>query len=87
MHITSDGAFTLVLAATNPFDDAAHERRLHANWLSSEGRATGTIFFRFVLPEGEMTQPSTRVVPLTEVLDVIAWTGGERKDNVHGHDA
>ena len=51
------GRFTLLLSATKlDVGDAK------ANWLSTEGRETGTIFFRFVLPEAEIEQPHAKVV-------------------------
>ena len=63
LHLSPDKEFTIVLSERNPFSDSEHERRLGANWLSSEGRPTGTIFFRFVLPEGAIRQPETELVP------------------------
>ena len=71
LHLTAEGGFTIVLAAESPFADEAHERSLHANWISSEGRATATMFFRFVLPEGPIAQPRTQVVPVGKVLSAL----------------
>jgi hypothetical protein len=31
-------------------------------WLDTEGRARGTVFMRYVLPEGPMPAPACRVV-------------------------
>jgi hypothetical protein len=64
-----EGAFTIVLAAKNPFKDADDARRARANWLYSEGRATGTVFFRFVLPEEgrPILQPQAEVVKADDV--------------------
>jgi len=58
--------FTVVLSATNPFTSSQVEREAHANWLSSEGRPTGTVFFRFVLPEGAIEQPQTKLLRADE---------------------
>ena len=32
------------------------------NWLDTEGRAFGMVFWRFMLPEGEITKPEGEVV-------------------------
>ena len=34
-----------------------------ANWLSTEGRAFGLVFWRFMLPAGEIATPTAEVVP------------------------
>jgi hypothetical protein len=73
LNVDGSGRFTIVLAARNPFTDAAHAQRLRANWLCSEGRTTATMFFRFVLPEVDaVEQPRTQVVPLSGVLAALA---------------
>jgi hypothetical protein len=54
---TIDGSFRVVIAHTNPGVP---------NWLDTEGRPNGTVFWRFLLPE-EQPQPfACRVVPLTK---------------------
>ena len=62
------GEYALVLSEANPYASEEAERAASANWLSSEGRATGTMFFRFVLPEqpNGIMQPKTRLVPKGE---------------------
>ena len=75
-HGSASGEFTLVLSADSPFVDAAHERRVGANWLSTAGRVTGTVFFRFVLPDGEILQPRTQL--LLEGEDVLGAIVGAR---------
>ena len=62
LHAGKDGRFAVVLAATNPFGSAEGEARAKANWLDSEGRATGTLFFRFVLPDEDVEQPTTQLL-------------------------
>lgn len=53
-----DGSFRIVLAASDPGV---------ANWLDTEGRASGTIFWRFLLPEGQPEKPTCTVVKLSEL--------------------
>ena len=62
LHAGKDGRFAVVLAATNPFGSAEGEAKAKANWLDSEGRATGTLFFRFVLPDEDVEQPTTQLL-------------------------
>jgi len=33
------------------------------NWLDTEGRGFGMVFWRFMLPEGEIETPHAEVVP------------------------
>lgn len=37
------------------------------NWIDTEGRPSGTLFFRFFLPEGDMEPLGTEVVPFAEI--------------------
>ena len=53
-----DGSFRMVLAHRDPGV---------ANWLDTEGRPTGRLFWRFMLPEGDIETPETKVVPFDEV--------------------
>lgn len=62
MHLDGSGRFRLVLSERSPYADHAAAAAAHSNWLSTEGRPTGTVFFRFVLPSGEVEQPVARVV-------------------------
>jgi hypothetical protein len=50
-----DGTVTMVLAHRDPGVD---------NWLSTEGRPFGLVFWRFMLPEGPIDTPSAEVVPV-----------------------
>ena len=53
-----DGSFRVVIA---------HEDPGVPNWLDSEGRPFGIVFWRFILPEGEMAKPEAQVVPFAEI--------------------
>ncbi|HEX6568046.1 MAG TPA: DUF1214 domain-containing protein [Acidimicrobiales bacterium] len=50
-----DGTVALVIAHRDPGV---------ANWLSTEGRPFGLVFWRFMLPEGPIDTPTAEVVPL-----------------------
>ena len=50
-----DGSFRIVIA---------HEDPGVANWLDTEGRAFGLVFFRYMLPESEIETPRGELVPL-----------------------
>jgi hypothetical protein len=50
-----DGAVTIVLAHRDPGVP---------NWLSTEGRRFGLVFWRFMLPEGPIDPPAAEVVPV-----------------------
>ena len=56
--VNEDGTFEVVVSATDPG---------HPNWLSTTGRQFGIVFWRFMLPEGPITTPQAKVVPVTEV--------------------
>jgi hypothetical protein len=51
----SDGSFRMVVAAEDPG---------LPNWLDTEGRSFGLVFFRYMLPEGEIETPRAQLVPL-----------------------
>ncbi|HLN16806.1 MAG TPA: DUF1214 domain-containing protein [Acidimicrobiales bacterium] len=53
-----DGRFTMVLAHADPG---------RPNWLDTEGRAFGLVFWRYFLPEGEIETPQAAVVKLDEL--------------------
>jgi hypothetical protein len=42
----------------------AHRDPGVANWLSTEGRPFGLVFWRFFLPEGPIDTPTAEVVPV-----------------------
>ena len=54
----SEGRFTIVLA---------HEDPGHANWLDTEGRFFGLVFWRFMLHEGEIETPTAEVVAFDSI--------------------
>jgi hypothetical protein len=53
-----DGSFRIVLAHRDPG---------HPNWIDTEGRAFGLVFWRFFLAEGEVETPRATVVPFAEL--------------------
>jgi hypothetical protein len=54
----ADGSFTAVLAHTDPGVP---------NWLDTEGRPFGMVFWRYFLPEGEIATPQAKVVKLADL--------------------
>ena len=53
-----DGSFRIVIAHDDPGV---------ANWIDTEGRGFGLVFWRFFLPEGEVETPVAEVVKLADV--------------------
>lgn len=56
--LASDGSFRIVVAHRNPGCE---------NWLDTEGRAFGLVFWRFFLAEGVVETPQAKVVPFAEI--------------------
>jgi len=56
--LESDGSFRMVIAHGDPGVP---------NWIDTEGRAFGLVFWRFMLPEGSIETPQAKVVKLDEV--------------------
>ncbi len=54
MQADAEGRFRVVVAHRDPGVP---------NWLDTEGRGSGVLYWRFLLPEGEIEQPRCRVVP------------------------
>jgi hypothetical protein len=54
-----DGSFRMVLAHSDPG---------LPNWLDTEGRPLGTVFWRFFLPEGPMETPKAQVVKFADLV-------------------
>jgi hypothetical protein len=54
-RLEADGSFRIVVA---------HEDPGVPNWLETEGRSFGLVFFRYMLPEGEIETPRAKLVPL-----------------------
>lgn len=57
-----DGSFRIVIAHQDPGCP---------NWLDSEGRPFGIVFWRYFLPEGEIETPRARVVSFDEVANGV----------------
>jgi hypothetical protein len=53
-----DGSFRVVIAHRDPG---------LPNWLDTEGRPFGLVFWRFMLPEGEIETPRAELVPFAEL--------------------
>lgn len=53
-----EGNFTMVIAHKNPG---------LPNWLDTEGRNSGTVYWRFLLPEGVIVTPSAKVVKFADL--------------------
>jgi hypothetical protein len=45
----------------------AHRDPLIPNWLDTEGRPFGMVFWRFFLAEGPVETPQAKVVPFAEL--------------------
>ncbi len=56
--LESDGTFRIVIAHQDPGV---------SNWIDTEGRAFSMVFWRFMLPEGDIETPQAEVVPLSAV--------------------
>jgi hypothetical protein len=56
--LEADGSFQIVVAHRDPG---------HPNWIDTEGRAFGLVFWRFMLPEGEIETPRAEVVPFAKI--------------------
>jgi hypothetical protein len=52
-QLDADGGFEMVIAHSDPG---------HPNWLDTEGRPFGMVFWRFMLVEGEVVRPTAEVV-------------------------
>jgi hypothetical protein len=57
-QLRPDGSFRMVLAHRDPGVP---------NWIDTEGRPFGLVFWRFMLPEGPIEQPRAEVVPFAEI--------------------
>lgn len=58
MKADAEGRFRFVVAHRDPGVE---------NWIDTEGHAFGTLYWRFLLPEGDIEQPRCEVVPLAEL--------------------
>ncbi|HBZ70701.1 MAG TPA: hypothetical protein DEP35_13595 [Deltaproteobacteria bacterium] len=57
-RLERDGSFRMVLAHRDPG---------LPNWIDTEGRTFGLVFWRFMMPEGEIETPRAEVVPMTQL--------------------
>ncbi len=60
MKADSDGRFSFVVSPKDPGPKVA-------NWIDTEGQSFGSLYWRFLLPEGDIEKPVTRLVPLSEL--------------------
>lgn len=59
MQLEPDGRYRIVIAHRDPGV---------ANWLDTEGRTTGQIYWRIMLPEAEVDTPQAELVPLASLV-------------------
>jgi hypothetical protein len=57
--VDDDGSFTMVIA---------HEDPGLPNWLDTEGRPFGMVFWRYFLPEGDIDTPQAKIVPYSSLI-------------------
>jgi hypothetical protein len=57
-RLKPDGSFRMILAHRDPG---------LPNWIDTEGRPFGLVFWRFILPEGEIETPRADVVPMAQL--------------------
>ena len=62
LQLADNGEFTLVVAHSDPGTD---------NWLDTEGHESGIIYWRFMLPNGELAPIDTEKVSLSEVKRLL----------------
>lgn len=62
MQLNSDGSWTFVLAHQDPGTP---------NWIDTEGHMVGSLYFRYLLSDGDIEQPRCRVVAFDEVASQI----------------
>lgn len=60
MKADAEGRFRFVVAQEDPGT---------ANWIDTEGHLAGTLYWRFLLPEGDIEQPRCEVVSLASLRD------------------
>lgn len=58
IKLEADGSYRIVVAHRDPG---------LPNWLATEGRANGTLYWRFLLPESDIEQPRTRLVAFADL--------------------
>jgi len=63
--LAPDGSFRIVIAHQDPGNP-------ELNWIDTEGRPFGMVFWRFFLPEGTVETPSAEVVPFVDLAKLGA---------------
>ena len=58
MHLGADGSYRIAVSPTDPGIP---------DWLDTGGRSDGIIQWRFLLAEGQVERPRTRLVPIAEI--------------------
>ncbi|MGI9289182.1 MAG: DUF1214 domain-containing protein [Pseudomonadales bacterium] len=58
--VDKEGRFTIVVAHNNPGVD---------NWIDTEGRHSGLMYWRFLLPEEDVETPQTKVVAFDQIAE------------------
>jgi len=58
-RLEADGSFRIVLAHRDPGVP---------NWIDTEGRPFGMVFWRFMLPRGDIETPHAEVFPFRRVV-------------------
>jgi hypothetical protein len=56
--LEKDGSYKIVIAGEDPGAP---------NWIDTEGRPSGLVYWRFLMPEGEVEKPRSRVVLVSEL--------------------
>jgi hypothetical protein len=62
-RLEADGRFRIAIASRDPGVP---------NWLDTEGRSFGLVFFRYMLPGSEIEAPSAKLVPLDSLRGAAA---------------
>jgi hypothetical protein len=62
IRLEKDDRYRIVVSARDPQLKGGSQ-----NWLDTEDHGTGTIFWRFLLPEAAPEKPVCRVVPVSEL--------------------
>ncbi|MCA9512116.1 MAG: DUF1214 domain-containing protein [Myxococcales bacterium] len=60
--LEADGSFRMIISHTDPGDAVTK-----GNWLDTEGRPFGIVYWRFLLPEGPIETPKIEAVPLASL--------------------
>ena len=58
---SKEGPYTIILSHQKPSND------IQADWLDTMGRNGGTVFWRFLLPNGDVVRPTAKVVKFKDL--------------------